>query len=178
MRVSGDFSASEQRLGQWQQRIEQQAQRYEQARERVERIRVIETSRDGAIAVTVGSNGLLLDLQISDRTPLSPSGIGAEVVGCLRRAQAKLPDLVGEAMAETVGEDTASAQELLATLRESFPPPPVAPGEPGVGGPSTMQLGELGEAPSPSPAARRGPPPQRPRRDEDDDDWSDRSFLR
>ena len=87
MRVSGDFSASEQRLGQWQQRIEQQAQRYEQAREHVERIRVIETSRDGAIAVTVGSNGLLLDLQISDRTPLSPSGIGAEVVGCLRRAQ-------------------------------------------------------------------------------------------
>lgn len=178
VRVSGDFSASEQRLGQWQQRIEQRAQRYEQARERVERIRVIETSRDGAIAVTVGSNGLLLDLQISDRTPLPPSGIGAEVVGCLRRAQAKLPDLVGEAMAETVGEDTASAQELLATLRESFPPPPVAPGEPGVGGPSTMQLGELGEAPSPSPAARRGPPPQRPRRDEDDDDWSDRSFLR
>ncbi len=109
VRVSGDFSASEQRLGQWQQRIEQRAQRYEQARERVERIRVIETSRDGAIAVTVGSNGLLLDLQISDRTPLPPSGIGAEVMGCLRRAQAKLPDLVGEAMAETVGEDTASA---------------------------------------------------------------------
>ena len=176
VRVSGDFSPSEQRLGQWQQRIEQRAQRYEQARERVERIRVIETSRDGAIAVTVGSNGLLLDLQISDRTPLPPSGIGAEVVGCLRRAQAKLPDLVGEAMAETVGEDTASAQELLATLRESFPPPPVAPGEPEVGGPTTMQLGEFGEAPSP--AARRGPPPQRPRRDEDDDDWSDRSFLR
>ena len=106
VRVFGEFSASEQRLGQWQQRIEQRAQRYEQARERVERIRVIETSRDGAIAVTIGSNGLLLDLQISDRTPLPPSGIGAEVMGCLRRAQAKLPNLVGGAMAETVGEDT------------------------------------------------------------------------
>lgn len=72
---------------------------------------------------------------------------------CLRRAQAKLPELVGEAMAETVG-DTASAQELLGTLRESFP-----------------------ELQSPSPADHRGPQPRRPRRDEDDDDWSNRSFL-
>jgi len=43
---------------------------------------------------------------------------------------------------------------LLATLGESFPPPPEAPGDPGVGGSTTVRLGEFGEAPSPSPAAR------------------------
>jgi len=179
VRVSGDFSASEQRLGQWQQRIEQQAQRYEQARERVERIRG--SSRPRGTGRSQSRSVVTVCCWIC-RSATAPRcrrpGSEPRWWGACGARRAKLPDLVGEAMAETVGEDTASAQELLATLRESFPPPPVAPGEPGVGGPTTMQLGELGEAPSPSPAARRGPPPQRPRRDEDDDDWSDRSFLR
>lgn len=109
----------------------QSAQRFEELRERVSRLVVTETSPDGAVTVTIGADGTLADLVLRDRG-LSLDRYAATIMACLRHGQARIPDLVQEAVFATVGNTEPSAHLVLADVRERFPPlePPPQRGVP------------------------------------------------
>jgi hypothetical protein len=73
--------------------------------------------------VTVSASGLLTDLVLRERWHPQPlPEVAAEIMDCVRRAQARIPELLRQAMSETVGADPAS-HLLVADARRRFPEP-------------------------------------------------------
>jgi hypothetical protein len=73
----------------------------------------------------VSSSGLLAGLVLDDRRqPTSLRQIAAEIMDCVRRAQARIPGLLEQAMVETMGTDDPSTHVILADVRKRFPPAP------------------------------------------------------
>ncbi|MBP2320602.1 DNA-binding protein YbaB [Kibdelosporangium banguiense] len=102
----------------WEQQVEATAAGYRRMAERIEQILVTEASTDGAVRVTVSASGLLTDLQLADRE------LAAQVLACIRKAQARIPDLMRTAMVETVGTQDPNTHLVLAAAAERFPPLP------------------------------------------------------
>ncbi|MGI5500041.1 YbaB/EbfC family nucleoid-associated protein [Lentzea sp. CA-135723] len=131
----------------WEREVAENARRLGALRDRLSAQTIREVSRDGTVEVSVATSGALTGLVLREgrfREPLPV--IAAQVMDCVRRAQARIPELMGQAMAETVGPHDPAAQLILAETRERFPAPP-AP--------------RSGDAPA--------PPPARPA--QDGDDW-------
>jgi DNA-binding protein YbaB len=99
----------------WEQQVEATAVAYQRMSERIGAIQVPETSPDGTVRVTVSAAGVLTDLQLPDRA------LAAQIMACIRKAQAKIPDLMRTAMAETVGSQDPNTHLVLASARERFP---------------------------------------------------------
>ncbi|WP_068057266.1 YbaB/EbfC family nucleoid-associated protein [Nocardia xishanensis] len=88
--------------------FERQAKSFEQLRERMATLTVTETSRDGRIGVTVDNNGVPTDIALAAGTRgMDPAVVSAEIMSCLRRAQATLRTQVAQTVNDTVGEDPA-----------------------------------------------------------------------
>ncbi|WP_406632386.1 YbaB/EbfC family nucleoid-associated protein [Amycolatopsis sp. WGS_07] len=178
---NGDRAAQ---VDQWVARAKEKAQRYQEMQSAVGRVSVTESSRDGLVTVTVDSAGNATDLRITDKVrELSGEQVAAAVLTTLRRAQARLPERLGEVMAETIGDDQDTIDTVVGRYREKFPEPeePEAPADPG----AQRSLGQLEEEPPPAPSAPKPPkskPPSRPKEDSRGDDgdegFEDRSFLR
>ncbi|OLR92376.1 YbaB/EbfC family nucleoid-associated protein [Actinokineospora bangkokensis] len=151
-----DPLANVQRLvDEWERDAVEKAARYEAMRQEVERISLTGSAAEGAVRVTVGSNGIPSGVEMTDRVSrMQPQEIAAAVLAAMRDAQSRYPAELARVVGETVG-DTEAGRHIVATAERNFPPPE----DPG---------GELGGA---------GP---RPRRDgpDDDGDFSDRSFMR
>ncbi|RSM68634.1 hypothetical protein DMH04_46990 [Kibdelosporangium aridum] len=99
----------------WERQIESTAAAYRQMNERVRQILVTETAPDGSVQVTVSAAGVLTDLRLSDR------GLAEQIMACVRKAQARIPDLMRTAMLETVGPQDTNTHLVLASARERFP---------------------------------------------------------
>ncbi|MGW6449851.1 YbaB/EbfC family nucleoid-associated protein [Lentzea sp. NPDC055074] len=140
----------------WQREVADNARRFGALRDRLSGQTVREVSQDGTVEVVVSTSGALTGLVLREgrnRDPLPV--IAAQVMDCVRRAQARIPDLVGQAMAETVGTRDAAAHLVLAETRQRFPEP-----EP----PAHPVAGQAVPPRAPAPPPPRSPSP-------DGDDW-------
>jgi hypothetical protein len=187
--VPEDIGASERMLGQWQQGIEQKAQRYQEMATRVQGMTISEASRDGSVRLTIGSNGILTNLEIAESArDKRMAEVSAEVMRTLQRAQARIPELLQQAMAETIGTQDETANVLFNEAKRNFPAPPAEEEPPPVT--REMRFG-IEDDDTPPPAARPAPPftppstpPSAPpparrpaRRPDEDDDFGGQSFL-
>ncbi|MCE7008313.1 YbaB/EbfC family nucleoid-associated protein [Kibdelosporangium philippinense] len=100
----------------WERQIESTAAAYRQMSERVSQILVTSTSPDGSVRVTVSASGVLTDLRLPSDT------LAAQIVACIRDAQARIPDLMRTAMLETVGPQDPNMHLVLASAKERFAP--------------------------------------------------------
>ncbi|MFC3988505.1 YbaB/EbfC family nucleoid-associated protein [Actinoplanes siamensis] len=82
-------------------------------------------SRDGSIAVTVGSAGQLASLDIDDQA-LRTTGreLSRQITALVRQAQAQLTAQVTEQVRRTVGLDTETGQAVIHSFATRFPVPP------------------------------------------------------
>ncbi|XVS62832.1 YbaB/EbfC family nucleoid-associated protein [Actinosynnema sp. CA-299493] len=186
-----DIGASERMLGQWQQSIEQKAERYQQMAARVQGMTISEASRDGSVKLTIGSNGILTNLEIAESArDKRMAEVSAEVMRTLQRAQSRIPELLQQAMAETIGTQDETANVLFDQAKRNFPTPPhEEPAPPPAG--REMRFGiedddtparptPRSAPPSPPPSTPpSAPPPSRrpPRGPDEDDDFGGQSFL-
>ncbi len=160
----------------WQEQIAQNAQRYQQLHERLSQASITETSRDGMVKVTVSADGLVTDLVLKERWHPPPlPELAAQIMDCLTRAQARIPELVRQAMADTGATPDAGTHLVLTDARKKFPEPP--PQEPT---PSArdeeLRIGREPDAEAPLPPPR--PRPERPPAERaGEGDWDERPFL-
>ena len=106
----------------WEQQVAETARRYQQLREKLAQLSITEASGDGAVKVTITASGLLTDLVLRERWRPEPlPDIAAEIMDCVRRAQAKIPDLLRQAMSDTIGEQDSNTHLLLSEARQRFP---------------------------------------------------------
>jgi DNA-binding protein YbaB len=195
--VPENIDASERMVADWNRRIQQTAQRYQAMADRVQQLSLTERSQDGTIEVTINSKGLLTNLVIAERVNVkSMAQLSGQIMNTVQRAQSRLPELLQQAMAETVGTQDATANKVFEDARKTFPEPP--PDEPVTPAAPDREL-RFGPADDDPPAARpqprsapTPPPPQPPRSanppqspqsrrrggDDDDDDFGDQSILR
>lgn len=164
---------AELRVEQWANHVAEKAQRYQDMQARVADISVTEHSGDGAVRLTVGSSGLLTDLELTDRAgQLQPRQLAAVIMQTMRRAQGRLSEMVAEVMRASVGDDTDTVDAVVSSYRLRFPEQPEAD-EPAVGG-QRMRIGDVEDERTPSAPS----PSRRPRPGDDDDDGWDRPLLR
>jgi hypothetical protein len=141
----------------WQQEVADNARRYAELQDRVAQLSITEATADGMIRVTVSADGLLTDLALHQRYQGVPMGLlGTRIMACVRRAQARIPELLHQAMLSTVGVDDPAAQATLAQAQHRFP---AAPAE---------------MAPRPAPVAR---PRARVRQSGEDADWDNAPVM-
>ena len=170
-----DVGGSERMLAQWQSSIQQKAERYQDMAERVQGLSITETSRDGTIRLTIGSNGILSSVDIAESArDKRMSEVSAEIMRTLQKAQSRIPELLRQAMAETIGTQDETANVLFAEARKNFPPAPAEDVPPPVN--QELRFGIEDEQPS-RPVPPPAPRPSRPRRPEDDEDFDGGSFL-
>ncbi|KAA5833726.1 YbaB/EbfC family nucleoid-associated protein [Saccharopolyspora hirsuta] len=163
----------------WQERAAEKAEKYGQLQQQIEQIVVTESSRDGAIQVTVNSSGILQSLELTESASSRPMAkLGAEIMRTVQLAQSKVPDLVQQVVDDTVGMDDSAAAHMVSESRRFFPEPPEDEEEQS----RTSGLREM-EVPmeddyEPPPKPPQQPPRRRPVEDFDDDDFGSGSFLR
>lgn len=180
-----DVGAAERMVRQWQERAAEKAQKFEAMRSQVEQISVTESTRDGAVRVTIGSNGLLQDLQLSEAAANRPmSKLSAEIMRTVQLAQSRLPELMQQAVADTVGTDDPAAQHVVGEARRNFPEAPEEDEDEADARRSRIPEVVLGGEDDHDPPARQAPPPSQPPTarpqppDDFDDDFGSGSFLR
>ena len=168
----GGGADAERRVEQWAAQVAEKAQRYQDMQAQVAEIRVTESSGDGAVRLTVGSSGVLTDLELTERAgQLPPRQLAAQIMDTMRRAQGRLSGRVAEVMQASVGDDTETVNTVVASYQQRFPRQPeddVATGD------QHLRIGDVEDDPA---APRPAQPPRRRPPDDDDDGW-DRPLLR
>ncbi|GAB3694975.1 YbaB/EbfC family nucleoid-associated protein [Saccharopolyspora tripterygii] len=192
-----DIGAAERMIQQWQQNAVEKAEKFGRMQQEIEQLSITESSRDGAVQVTLGSNGIVRDIQLSPGAANRPMPkLAAELMRTIALAQSKIPELMRQAVVDTVGLQDASAQHVLTEARKNFPEPPE---DDPADDPRGRRVPEMQfqveddyeepqrRQPPPAPPQRRTAPPppqqQRPTRRrqddfDDDDDFGGGSFLR
>lgn len=159
----------------WQQQVAENAKRYQELNERVSHLSITEKSRDGMVMVTVSATGVLTGLVLKERWhPVPEPELAEQIMACLKRAQAKIPDLMAKAIEETLGEQDSSTHLILADARQSFPEPPPDPMSR-----AAWQVAEPPPLPKPEPpaASKVTPPPTKQQNNTATDDWDGRTVL-
>jgi DNA-binding protein YbaB len=135
---------------------------WEELNDRISRLSLTETSRDGTIQVTVSASGVLTDLVLKERwhQPQPLAAVAAQIMQCLALAQARIPELLQQAMFEVVGPHDPGVHLVLADARKRFPEPP-----------ADRQPPPVANQQSP-PASGQPRPPARA-----DDDWDERAVM-
>lgn len=112
-------------LDDWERKAIEKAARFKEMAEQVEQVSITESVANGAIRVTVGHNGLPLDIQMTDGVRgMEPEDLASYVMAAIRKAQSRYPERLAEILSDTVGEDDPAARHILAKAEESFPAPP------------------------------------------------------
>jgi DNA-binding protein YbaB len=175
--VPEDIAGSEQMLANWNQQIQERAARYQEMATRVQGMTLSERSSDGAVEITIGSNGILQNLVINESAAgRRMSEISGEIMKLLQRAQSRIPELLQEAMAETIGTQDETANVLFNEAKKNFPEPPAE--EPARTPYTSNELNFRVEDDTPPPPPRSTPPPARRRPpSDDDDDFGGQSVL-
>lgn len=116
--MTSDPDAVERVLDRWVAEAEQRAARFTKAREEISAVVVTEEGAGGAVKVTVRSDGALVDLVFSDRVrSIFPRELAAVVLACVKGAQARIAERVSTILAETVPEEGALAERIVAGYR-------------------------------------------------------------
>ncbi|MEU5260636.1 YbaB/EbfC family nucleoid-associated protein [Amycolatopsis sp. NPDC021455] len=165
------------RVDQLVAQAQQKARRYRAMQQAVEQVSVSAASKDGTATVTVDSAGNVTDLRITDRVrEMSGDQVAKAVLSALRTAQAKLPDRLGEVMADTIADDPGTRDVILGSYRAKFPEPEPEPDRTPPAPES--RIGRLADEPGATPP----PPPRPPRRpappDDDDEGFGGPVMIR
>lgn len=172
-----DIAGSEQMLANWNQNIQERAARYQEMATRVQGMTISERSSDGSVELTIGSNGILQNLVINESAAgKRMSEVSGEIMKLLQRAQSKIPALLQEAMAETIGTQDETANVLFDEAKKNFPAPP-AEDRPARSPYDNNEINFRVEDDAPPPPQRPTPPPARRRPPSDDDDFGGESVL-
>ncbi|WP_406273057.1 YbaB/EbfC family nucleoid-associated protein [Nocardia sp. NBC_00881] len=128
--------------------FERQANRFQELQGRMTALVATESSSGGRVSVTVDGNGVptAIDLSASTRG-MDPAVVSAEIMSCLRRAQARLRAQVAEMVQDTVGDDAAGAA-IVERFAKQFPDP-----DPTEAGPPAYTAPPPSYAPPPVPSA-------------------------
>ena len=105
-------------LDSWAASVDATAARAVELSRRVAALTGAARSRDGSVAVTVGSNGQVVRLDLADDPAL-----GREIMALLARAQADLCARVAEQVEDTVGADSETGRAVIHSYDERFPAP-------------------------------------------------------
>jgi DNA-binding protein YbaB len=183
------ISATEKMLAEMNRAAQEKATQFQAVADRAGQASVTEVSKDGAIRITVGSNGVLTKLEISERAGQhGMSAVATEIMRLIQRAQGRIPELLTQISAE-VGASGAGVAHMLAQAKDWFPEPPPEPVLPGAGSPGRemrLDAAEPVEEPPPPPpparpkpdAGRAAPQRQRPESTSNDDgDFGDESVM-
>ncbi|NUT07104.1 MAG: YbaB/EbfC family nucleoid-associated protein [Hamadaea sp.] len=120
-----NIDAAEEWLENWSAGVSEQAARTAQLSSRVAALTGKAESNDGSIRVTVGASGQVEKLELDDRVQrLRGADLAAEILGVMRRAQAKLSQQVVEEVQATVGTDTETGQAVINSFEMRFPQQP------------------------------------------------------
>ncbi|WP_436528888.1 YbaB/EbfC family nucleoid-associated protein [Actinoplanes sp. HUAS TT8] len=118
----GDADAAEVWLESWVARVDAQASHTVELSRRVAALTGVARSRDGSIAVKVGSSGRLESLDIDDRAlRVSGAELSREIMAVIRHAQAQLSAQVTEQVRQTVGLGTETGQAVIHSYATRFP---------------------------------------------------------
>lgn len=201
-----DPSRAAESIAQLAEDFERQAKRFEELQGRMGALTVTDSSAGGRVSVTVDSNGVPTAINLSTSTRgMDPAMVSAEIMSCLRRAQAKLRAEVAEVVRSTVGDDPSGAAivegfalrfpdpEPSGTVAPEYDAPPPAsdaPQSPPTYAPppaqSWAQPGPAAQAPWESPAPTPQPRNRKPDRDQivtpdepdpDDEYYNRKSWL-
>ncbi|WP_026316454.1 YbaB/EbfC family nucleoid-associated protein [Actinokineospora enzanensis] len=165
-----DLAASERMVEDWNRTIQQRVVRYQAMADRVEELSVTERSADRVVEVTVSARGVLTGLDIAENVNGRRMGeVAALVMATMQRAQARIPELLEEVMAETIGTTDQTANKILADARDQFPQ---FVEEEQAERPRHLRIGANEEDEQPS-----SPPPRRRARDHGEDDDFGGSIL-
>ncbi|MFD5090627.1 YbaB/EbfC family nucleoid-associated protein [Amycolatopsis thailandensis] len=182
-----NVDASERMVDNWTKQIQETAARYQAMAARVQGQTVTERSKDNTIEVTVDSKGLLKNLVISEAVSgKRMAEVSAQVMRLVQLAQSRIPELLQQAMAETVGTTDETANRVITEAQSTFPEAPpeedLAPPEPE----RHHRFGPEEEEPPLPPSSQTSPPqnppqpkpiPRRRRSQDDDDDDFGGSIL-
>lgn len=176
-----NVDASEQMVDNWTKQIQETAARYQAMAARMQGQTVTERSKDNTIEVTIDSKGLLTNLAISEAASgKKMAEVSAQVMRLVQLAQSRIPELLQQAMAETVGTTDETAGRVIAEAQSTFPEAPpeenLAPAEPD----RHHRFGPDDEEPPPASSAPPQPKPiprRRRTQDSDDDDFGGGSIL-
>ncbi|WP_018681705.1 YbaB/EbfC family nucleoid-associated protein [Actinokineospora enzanensis] len=117
----------------WEHSGRQQLAEVQELTGRIAGLSATETSADGVVTVTVGSNGLPTDITLADAAgQQSMSVVSATIMATLRRAQSRIPELMARTAEDLGLAGDGVVAHMLRTAAESFPD---EPDEPGVDGP-------------------------------------------
>ncbi|MFC3894691.1 YbaB/EbfC family nucleoid-associated protein [Lentzea rhizosphaerae] len=171
-----DIAGSEQMLANWNQNIQERAARYQEMATRVQGMTISERSSDGSVELTISSNGILQNLVINESAAgRRMAEISGEIMKLLQRAQSRIPELLQEAMAETIGTQDETANVLFNEAKKNFPAPP--PEEPARTPYDRNEINFRVEDDAPPARPASPPPPRRRRPSDDDDDFGGESVL-
>ncbi|ONI81271.1 hypothetical protein ALI144C_22365 [Actinosynnema sp. ALI-1.44] len=163
-----------QTIAEYEQRTAALLDRAEEAKARIQELTGTATSQDGAVKVTVGASGALLDLTFGARADEMPKDrLAALVMTTAKRAQAQAVSQIAVIMAPVVGDDS----DAMRFVREQIPDIDV-PDEPEPEQ-ETSRLAVLNEDDQDQPPTQPEPPrrPARPTSD-DDTDFDQQDFLK
>ncbi|RZQ63542.1 YbaB/EbfC family nucleoid-associated protein [Amycolatopsis suaedae] len=172
--------ASEQMVANWTRQVQEAATRYQAMAARMEGQVVTERSRDNLIEVTVNSKGLVTNIAIAEAASgKRMAEVSSQIMRLIQKAQSRIPELLQQAMAETVGTADNTANSVIAQAQSTFPaPPPEEDPTP----PEPERHLRFGPEDEEEPPARPPAPPQpkpiprRRRTSDDDDDDDDEGF--
>ncbi|MER7079415.1 YbaB/EbfC DNA-binding family protein [Saccharopolyspora kobensis] len=109
-------------LEKWAQGLEQRAQQYTELQDRLNATTARASSPDGAVAVTVDSNGVPTELRLNEQTRgMDPARVSELLMTCMRQAQAQLRSKVTELVQSTVPGEDAPALNIIAQYESRFP---------------------------------------------------------
>lgn len=171
--------SSDRMIDNWTRQIQEQAQRYQAMASRVQELSVTERSADNAVEVTINSKGLLTNLSISESAQgKRMAELSAQIMRTVQTAQSRVPELLQQAMAETVGTEDQTVAKVFEDAKKTFPEPPEeaeTPPKPD----RELRFGPEDDSPPEPPRARPEPRPTTRRRppDDEDDDFGGRSIL-
>lgn len=167
-----NIDASERMVDNWTRQVQESAEKFQAMATRVEGMSVTERSADGRIELTVNAKGMLTGLRIAEEAAGGRMAeVSAQVMRTLQLAQSRIPELLQEAMAETIGLGDAAATRMFDEARKTFPEPPETE-EPAPDDALRFDAGDEAPArtPPPQPAQPVQPPRRRARRGDDDDE--------
>lgn len=120
-----DIDEAEEWLESWVAGVDANAARAVELSRRVAGLTGEARSRDGSLAVAVGSTGQLERLDIRDHPgQLTGPELSREIMSLVARAQAQLSARVADQVRQTVGEDTETGRAVIHSFAERFPEPP------------------------------------------------------
>ena len=169
-----DRDRMQHRVSEWAQGFADKAAQAKIMRAQVEQIHATATSSDGAVRVTVDSDGLLTDLAFTDMVrEVRPPELAAQVMACLRRAQQQLAPKVRETMQATVGGEQQLVDNVVSSYRERFGEDLSRLGS--ATDPGMLGLGAIDEDDTPPRHSRHRRPA--PAQQADEEYFADRGYL-